>query len=65
MKLVDIHTKEEIKVGDKVITFRGKSAIISYIWPPGTSQGGMNGRVGLEGEQMLYNVAVVQAEFVE
>lgn len=64
MKLISKETGKEIKLGDTVNDFRGDQLVVTTIYPPGTSQGGKNGRVGTDNNRIFY-ASVINAVFVE
>lgn len=48
VRLVDKATGAELKVGDKVVDFRGDEHVLHGIHPPGTPDGGRgNGKIRL------------------
>ena len=65
MKLVDKDGKE-LKVGDKVKTFRDENCVITHIHPPShlASSGHVSIRI-LGGDPRYVFVSVVGAKFVE
>ena len=72
MKLVHKETKQEVKVGDRVKTFRDEEGVLAQLYPPGTPGGGMNGkvRITLDGEKddpfgAPFYCSVINCEFVE
>lgn len=69
MKLINSITKEEVKVGDKVKTFRDEDCIVDAIYEPNTVTGGRGGRVALlhlnQQYMGLFFPGVIECEFVE
>lgn len=65
--LVDKKDRSELKIGDEVKDFRGNEWKIFAIHPPGTSAGGMNGKVSLQDSKKkdirLFFTTVIDAEF--
>lgn len=64
--LVDKKTRSELKVGDDVKDFRGDEWKLVQIYPPGTSGGGLSGKVLLKddkGRERYFFCSVIDAEF--
>lgn len=67
MKLVNLHTGAEIKVGAKVTTFRGEKGVVKSLHPP--TESGKSGKVNVkhlaDGWEQLYYPVVIGAIFQE
>lgn len=72
MKLIDRDTKEEIKIGDTAITFRGEKVIVTYFHPP--HKPGSTGKISVmpesedrhnTGASQLFYPSVINAEYLE
>jgi len=58
-KLINITTKKEVKVGDKVTDFRGAKGILTDVTP----YRGMSGYIYMDGNR--YYPSVIGCKFVE
>ena len=67
MRLVYSGTEKEVKVGDRVKTFRGEDATVTYFREPSSSASSGKVSVKMDGDdwEREFYVSVIGAEWIE